>query len=93
MATTLPKGNILPDDGDPGSVWFTALESNIQRADSHNHNNTNSERLDTSATVALTDALPAGSWADDGTGTGTFEQTVAKEGIDIESRWRFGPKT
>ena len=45
MAITLSNGYILPENGDLGSTWFPALEANISRINSHNHNGTNGERL------------------------------------------------
>jgi hypothetical protein len=63
MATTLTNGYILPEDGDRGSTFFPALESNIQRVNDHNHNGANSEKLTSESFIALTDTINPGDWA------------------------------
>ena len=45
MSTLLTYGRILPQTGDDGSVWFPALESNIQRDDAHTHDGVNAPLL------------------------------------------------
>lgn len=62
MATTLSKGYILPEDGDPGSIWFPALEDDIQRLNDHNHNGTNSETLAPAAVAAQSVTCAAADW-------------------------------
>jgi len=53
---TLSNGYQLPETGDRGSVWFPAIESNIQRLNDHTHNGVNSERLTPEAFDAFTDS-------------------------------------
>ena len=38
----LSNGYKLPETGDFGDVWFPALEDNIQRINTHNHDGTDS---------------------------------------------------
>jgi hypothetical protein len=38
----LAHGYKLPESGDKGSVWFPALEDNIEQCDSHDHDGVNS---------------------------------------------------
>ena len=68
MATTLSNGYILPQTGDRGSVWFPALESNIQRLNDHNHDGNNSEKLSSSAFDSLTDQILPAAWVLQGNG-------------------------
>lgn len=53
---TLSNGYLQPETGDRGSVWFPAIESNIQRLNDHNHNGVNSEMLTPEAFAGLTDS-------------------------------------
>jgi hypothetical protein len=68
MATTLTYGFILPDTGDLGSVWFPALENNIQQLNDHTHNGTNSSKLQSSAIDAIHETIASGSFSDQGDG-------------------------
>lgn len=59
--TTLPFGRKLPGRGDKGDPVFDALETNINLDDSHDHDGTDSDRIDTfnlsrSTTVAVTNS-------------------------------------
>lgn len=49
MATTLANGRIKPQTGDKGSVWFSAIENNIDLDDAHTHDGINSPQLTASA--------------------------------------------
>jgi len=60
---TLSNGYLLPETGDRGSVWFPALESNIQQLNDHNHNGSNSEKLNSEAIAGLTDQILPAAWA------------------------------
>jgi hypothetical protein len=68
MATTLSYGYINPQNGDPGSVWFPALNSNITQLNNHNHDGITSAAIPSSSTVSGTVSIPAGSWVLDVTG-------------------------
>ena len=63
MAQTLTYGYILPQTGDRGSVFFPALEDNIQQVNDHDHDGSNSALLSTASSVVLTTDVPSGSWA------------------------------
>jgi len=62
MASTLSNGYILPASGDRGSTFFPALESNITRLNSHNHDGNNSELLTPSSITLTTQTLLAAGW-------------------------------
>ena len=74
MAVTLSYGYVKPQTGDKGSVFFPALEANIQRENDHNHNGTNSALLTATSTLVVTQAILAASWASQG--GGIYRQTV-----------------
>lgn len=63
MAETLSNGYIKPQTGDRGSVFFPALESNIQKLNDHNHNGSNSEKLTADSIEAITETILPASWA------------------------------
>ena len=73
MATTLTNGYVKPATGDRGSVWFPALEGNIQRLNDHTHDGVDSERLTSKSVTKVTDSISSGSWASSGSG---YKQTV-----------------
>lgn len=75
MATTLSFGYVKPQTGDKGSVFWPALEGNVQKVNDHTHNGTNSARLTSTSVVAVTATLAAEDWASEG--GGTFSQTKA----------------
>lgn len=78
MSTTLSFGWIVPSSGDRGSVFFPALESNIQKSNDHTHNGTNSANLSPSAisTTGFTSAISAASWGSATNGIYTQSVTV-----------------
>lgn len=63
MSTTLTNGYILPQTGDLGTIWFAALESNIQRLNDHNHDGTNSNKLTALSFTLLVDNLVMGDFS------------------------------
>ena len=73
MSTTLSNGFVKPSTGDRGTVWFTALEGNIQQLNDHTHNGTDSERLTSKSVTKVTDTISSGSWSASGSG---YKQTV-----------------
>mgnify|MGYP003650924086 CR=1 FL=1 len=75
---TLSNGYLLPDTGDRGSAWFPAIESNIQRLNDHNHNGSNSEKLNSESTASLTDQILPASWAVQP--SGLYRATVSMPG-------------
>lgn len=75
---TLTYGYQKPETGDKGAVIWTALETNIQQLNDHTHNNTNSARLDSQSSTAVTQAILSAAWV--AGGGGSFSQTVACPG-------------
>ena len=74
MATTLSYGYINPQNGDPGSTWFPALNSNITQLNGHNHDGINSAQLSSTGITSGTVSIPAGSWVLDV--AGRYKQDV-----------------
>lgn len=62
MATTLSYGYIQPQNGDPGSTWFPALNSNIAQLNSHNHDGVTSAQLASTSITSGSVSIPAASW-------------------------------
>lgn len=63
---TLSYGYQLPETTDFGDVWFPALESNIQRVNSHNHDGVNSAPLASANVVATVQTVNSGSFSASG---------------------------
>jgi len=76
MATTLSYGYIQPQNGDKGSVWFPALNDNIQQLNDHDHNGVNSALLPSTSITGGTVNIPSGSWTLDVTGRYKQDVTV-----------------
>lgn len=76
---TLSKGFKKPQTGDKGSVFFPALEDNIQQLNDHSHNGSNSQLLTASASTAVTQSISSASWSHQG--GGTYRQTVTMPGV------------
>lgn len=53
----LSFGYQLPEDGDFGSVWFDALESNIQRLNGHSHDGLDSPLLSSQNIAAFSQTV------------------------------------
>ena len=75
---TLTYGYLKPQTGDKGSVFFPALEFDIQQLNDHNHDGVTSALIDSSSIVATTQALLAGSWVS--VGGGLYRQLVTMPG-------------
>lgn len=75
MASTLSYGFEKPATGDKGSVFFPALEDDIQQMNDHTHNGTNSSKLSAAATSAVTQAILSASWGAS-IGGGLYRQTI-----------------
>lgn len=71
---TLSYGYVKPETGDRGTVFWPALEDNIQQINDHNHDGLNSAKLLSSAVTAVTQTVLAASWS--AQGGGTYKQTV-----------------
>lgn len=70
---TLSYGFKKPETGDKGSVFFTALETDMQLLNDHTHNGTNSSKLTTLASEVLTSDVLSANWVASGTG---FRQLI-----------------
>lgn len=76
MATTLSYGYIQPQSGDKGSVWFPALNDNIQQLNDHNHDGVTSALLPATSVSSASLTIPAAGWVADGTGRYRQDMTV-----------------
>jgi hypothetical protein len=76
MATTLSYGYINPQNGDPGSTWFPALNSNITQLNGHNHDGINSAPLTATGIAGAAVSIPAASWVLDVAGRYKQDVTV-----------------
>jgi hypothetical protein len=74
MATTLSFGYIQPQNGDPGSIWFPALNDDIQQLNDHDHDGSNSAQLSSSNLLNGAVVILAAAWISNG--TGSFYQDV-----------------
>lgn len=63
MATTLSNGYVKPQSGDLGSVFWPALEDNIQQLNDHTHDGVDSEKLTALSSDAVSQTLSSGSWS------------------------------
>lgn len=70
----LSYGYKQPENGDKGSVWFPALNDNITRLNSHNHDGSNSSQLSATSILKGSVTCASGSWTSNG--TGSFKQDV-----------------
>jgi hypothetical protein len=59
---TLSYGYKLPEDGDKGSVFFPALEDNVTRVNSHNHDGSNSALLTATSIASAQVTITGGTW-------------------------------
>jgi hypothetical protein len=59
---TLSFGFKKPETNDKGDIVFPALEDNIQQLNDHNHNGTNSSKIDSSAITPLSETILAAGW-------------------------------
>lgn len=75
---TLTYGFKQPQTGDKGSVFFPALEDNIEALNDHTHNGTNSAKLTAAASVVVSQSILAASWV--ATSNGTYRQLVTIPG-------------
>ena len=82
---TLTYGFQLPDTGDKGSVFFPALEDNIQRLDAHTHDGINSPILSATGMNASNIILSSASWVL--VGNGIYRQLVTLPvGMDFDNK-------
>lgn len=75
---TLSYGYKKPESGDRGSVFWPALEDDIQQLNDHSHSGVDSVKLTSSSVTAVVQTINSASWADQG--GGTYKQTVTMPG-------------
>lgn len=71
---TLSFGYQKPQTGDKGSLFFPALEADIQQLNDHDHDGVNSEKLTSLSITPVSDTIAHAGWIDQG--GGTYKQTV-----------------
>lgn len=72
---TLSFGYQKPESGDKGSIFFPALESNIQKVNDHNHDGVNSALIDSSNIARFNQTILAANWGAT-IGNGLYKQTI-----------------
>jgi hypothetical protein len=73
--TTLTYGLVRPNDGDRGATFWDELAGNITKLDAHDHDGTDSPRLTTAASTAMTSSVSAASWGAT-IGNGQYRQLI-----------------
>jgi hypothetical protein len=76
---TLTYGRKKPQNADKGTIFFPALEDNIDLDDAHSHNGTNSTLLTASASQAVSQTILPANWV--AQGGGTFRQLITMPGV------------
>ena len=71
---TLSFGFLKPQTGDKGSIWFPAIESDIQQLNDHTHDGINSTKLTAQAIIGIAGTILAAGWV--ATSGGTYRQLV-----------------
>lgn len=90
---TLSYGFKKPQTGDKGSVWFPAMEDNMQKLNDHTHNGTDSAQLAGTSISTGSTAISSASWALTSGKTATYEQTVnMPAGFGYDSHYFIGFK-
>lgn len=74
---TLSYGFLKPQSGDKGSVFFPALESDIQQLNDHTHNGLNSAKLTAASSTAVAQNVSSAGWVSSG---GRYRQLVTLSG-------------
>jgi len=73
---TLSYGYKKPQAGDRGSLWFPALEDDIQQMNDHSHDGVTSAFISGSNVSSANVAVPAGSWGAE-IKPGVYRQLIA----------------
>ena len=78
----LSKGFKLPETGDLGSVWFPAMEDNINQMNTHDHDGSDSEKIKAINLIntGSTLTVAGGSFVDQGDGYWRATVTVPSLG-------------
>lgn len=83
---TLSYGYKKPQTGDKGSVFFPALEFDIQRLNDHTHDGANSSKLLSSSIEGVNQTSLAANWAL--VSNGNYTQTITvPAGIDLDKHF------
>lgn len=73
---TLSYGYKKPQTGDKGSIFWTALEDNIQRLNDHTHNGVNSAPIPVTSISKGTATISSAGWVSQGGGVYRQEITM-----------------
>lgn len=65
---TLSYGIQKPQTGDKGSVFFPALEDNLDQQNDHDHDGVDSAKIPSSSVTAVTLSVSSAGWLASGTG-------------------------
>lgn len=71
---TLSHGVKKPETGDKGSLWFPAIEDNMQILNDHSHNGIDSAPILSQNISAVVQSIASASWV--AVSGGKYEQTV-----------------
>jgi hypothetical protein len=71
---TLTYGFKKPQTGDKGSVFYPAMETNMQQLNDHTHNGSDSARLPSTSLTVVTQSILSASWVD--LTNGNYRQAV-----------------
>jgi len=77
---TLTYGFFKPQNGDKGSVFWSALEANFQQLNDHTHNGTDSPQLAAASFGSTVQLLPASGWTTIDAATSVYRQLVTLPG-------------
>lgn len=69
----LSNGYKLPETGDFGDIWFPALEDNINRVNTHNHDGANSAKIPATSLTGVVQTILSGAFSGSG---GVFTATI-----------------
>lgn len=89
MATTLSYGFIKPQTGDKGSVFFPALETDIQKLNDHNHDGITSALISPLSVAKSTQSIDAANWISLGGGNYRQEVTLPSGYTLLQTIMRF----
>lgn len=73
---TLSYGFLKPQTNDRGSIFWPALEFNIQQLNDHVHDGVDSAKLTSASSVAIIAPVPSGSWGSI-LADGSYRQNIA----------------
>ena len=80
----LSNGYKLPETGDFGDVWFPALEDNVTRVNSHDHDGTDSAKIPSSSVEVQTQSIVSGDFSLVGD---SYRATVNLSGFTVDNSY------